>query len=87
MKRYVENGDLIQVKVFVRRNEINLQTACTDTIIQWIYNIKEMIKKASKFPRNDIRRYFEIRGLGFIFCILHFIFVWKEVCEFAEIGS
>jgi len=60
MKRHVENGDLMQVKAFVRRNKINLQTAYTDMIIQWIYNIKEMIKKASEFPRNDIRRYFKI---------------------------
>ena len=33
MKRHVENGDLMQVKAFMKRNKINLQTAYTDMII------------------------------------------------------
>ena len=39
--------------------KIRINDCSTKTIKRWIYNAKEVIKKAEKLPRNDIRRYFE----------------------------
>ena len=47
------------VNIFIRRNQIEVKDCDTETIKRWIYNVKEVMKKAEKIPKNDIRRYFE----------------------------
>ena len=47
-----------QVKAYVQRNELNIDRTTLNNIVRWIYNVKEMVKKADKRPQNDIRRYF-----------------------------
>ena len=47
------------VNMFVRRNQIEVNDCDTEVIKHWIYNNKEVMKKAEKIPKNDIRRYFE----------------------------
>jgi len=39
---------------------MNILRSSTKAIIKWIYNVKKIMSKASKMPRNDIRRYFEV---------------------------
>ena len=56
----VENGEYPQIKVFVRRNKLNMNDVNVDTVLRWMCNVKEMRKKAEKIPKNGIRRYFEI---------------------------
>ena len=60
LKRKVEQDEPPQVKLFVRRNHIDVQRSSTETIKTWIYNVKEIMKKVEKLPKGDIRRYFEI---------------------------
>ena len=60
IKKQVKNKELPQVKLIVRRNELKIERCKTETILQWIYNVKEMIKKVAKLPSNDIRRFFDI---------------------------
>ena len=48
-----------QVKLFVRRNKIDVRRCKNETIRLWIYNVNEVIKKSKKLPLTDIRRYFE----------------------------
>ena len=59
LKSYIERDEPLIVKLFVRKNPINVEDSNTETIKRWIYNVKEIMKKAEKLPRNDIRRYFE----------------------------
>ena len=56
----VENDDFPQVKVFIRWNRTNVNNIQIDTVVRWIYNVKEMKIRAEKIPKNDIRRYFEV---------------------------
>ena len=58
IKESMRDSPYPQVKAFVQRNELNVERATSNTITRWIYNIKEMVKKADKRPKNDIRRYF-----------------------------
>ena len=56
----VEEGDYLQVKIFVWRNRININQIQIDTVVRWIYNVKEMKKRAKKISKNDVRRFFEV---------------------------
>ena len=56
IEKHVED---YEVKLFVRRNGINVERCKTKTAIQWTCNAKEMMKKVSKVPKNDIWRFFE----------------------------
>ena len=47
------------VNLYIRKHEINVNECTTDTIRKWILNAKEVMKKAEKLKKNDIRRYFE----------------------------
>ena len=59
MKKQAEEKEPLQVKLFARRMALEIQRYRTETIIRWIYNVKEMIKKVEKLPQNDIRHYFK----------------------------
>ena len=48
-----------QVKAFVMRNELDPEKVKLHVLQRWIYNMKEMVKKADKRPKNNIRRYYE----------------------------
>ena len=48
-----------QVRAFVIRNELDPTKVKSNVLQRWIYNVKEMYKKADKRPKNDIRRYCE----------------------------
>ena len=61
IKNHIEDYEPPQVKLFIQRNEINVEKSNTETIIQWIYNVKEMMKKVSKLPCNDIRRFLNLK--------------------------
>ena len=60
IKEKVENDEPPTVKLFAMRNKIDAERCSTETIRVWIYNVKEIIKKAEKLPRGDIRRFFEM---------------------------
>ena len=60
IKRHVEDIEPLQVRIFIRRNKLNLQNSLIEIITRWVYNVKEIIKKVSKLPQNDKRRYCEI---------------------------
>ena len=59
IKKQVEEKEPLQVKMFVSRNRIDAERVGSKTLLQWIYNLKKIIKKVEKIPRNDIRRYFQ----------------------------
>ena len=58
IKRYVESNEPRRVQLFAARTELQIDQSRTETILQWIYNVKTMIRKVEKIPQNDIRRYF-----------------------------
>ena len=55
----MEQNKPMQVKLFILRNKIDASKCNTEAILQWIYNVKTMIRKVEKLPREDFRRYFE----------------------------
>ena len=57
VKQNIEENEPIAVKTFARRNAINVQRCNVDTIKQWIYNVKEIIKKVQRTLQGDIRRF------------------------------
>ena len=57
-KRHVESNEPRQVQLFAAQTEIQINQSRTATILQWIHNVKLMIRKVEKLPHNDIRRYF-----------------------------
>ena len=59
LKNYIERNESRMVNMFIRRHQIEVNNCNTETIKCWIYNAKEVMKKAEKIPKNDIRRYFE----------------------------
>jgi len=58
IKSHVESNEPMQVKTFISRNKIQVERCKTEVILQWIYNVKKMIRKVENLPQNDIRRYF-----------------------------
>ena len=60
LRKEVELNKPPQVKLFVRRNALELRRCSIETIRTWIYNVKELQKKVEKLPKEDIRRYFEV---------------------------
>ena len=59
IKRQVEEKEPLQVKIFVSRNKIDAERVGSKALLQWICNMKKIIRKVEKIPGNDIRRYFE----------------------------
>ena len=59
LKSYIERSEPRMINMFIRINQIDVNSCNTETIRQWIYNAKEVMKKVEKLPKNDIRRYFE----------------------------
>jgi len=53
------NSPYTQVRAFIIRNELDPKKVKPHALQRWIYNVKEMQKKADKRPKNDIRRYCE----------------------------
>ena len=58
VKESMRESPYPQVKAYVQRNDLNIDRTTLNNIVRWIYNVKEMVKKADKRPQNDIRRYF-----------------------------
>ena len=44
----------------MRQMSINEQQNNSKTILKWIYNMKNAMKKVKKIKTNDIRKYFEL---------------------------
>ena len=61
MKRKVEENEPPQVKIFARRNKINVQSFSIETIKKWIYNVTDLSKKVERLPKGNIRRFMENR--------------------------
>ena len=61
VKRKVEENEPPQVKMFARRNKINVQSYSIETIKKWIYNVTDLSKKVERLPKGDIRRFMENR--------------------------
>lgn len=59
IKTQVEMHEPAQVKLFVRRNKIDVMRCKNETIRMWIHNVNEVRKKVEKLPLTDIRRHFE----------------------------
>ena len=59
IKTQVERHEPAQVKLFVRRNKIDVMRCKNETIRMWIHNVNEVRKKVEKLPLTDIRRHFE----------------------------
>ena len=59
VKESMINSPYPQVKAFVQRNQLDTERVKTQAMQRWIYNVKEMVKKAEEKPKNDIRRYCE----------------------------
>ena len=55
IKRYIETNELMQVKLFMRRSNVNVNLCEIDTIFKWIHNVKKIMKKVKEIPNNDIR--------------------------------
>ena len=60
LERHMERNESMQVKLFARKSDINLETCETETIYNWIRNVKKIMNKVSNLPKNDIRRHFEL---------------------------
>ena len=60
MKQDAKNSQYLQVKVFIMRNQIEIEKYRIETIKTWIYDMKEIQKKLEKIPKNDIRIFFNI---------------------------
>ena len=60
INKYIQDKESPQVKLFICRNKLKIEMYKTEIILQWIYNVKEMIKKVSKLPYNNIRKFFEM---------------------------
>ena len=58
MKQDAKNSQYLQVKVFIMRNQIEIEKYRIETIKTWIYDMKEIQKKLEKIPKNDIRIFF-----------------------------
>ena len=59
MKDQIKNNKPMQIKLFAYRNKIDVARAKSGEVLQWIYNVKKIIKEVGNLPKNDIRRYFE----------------------------
>ena len=60
MNQDAKNSQYPQVKVFIMRNQIEIEKYRIETIKTWIYDMKEIQKKLEKIPKNDIRIFFNI---------------------------
>ena len=60
-KERAENSDMQQVKEYVKKFTINIKWCSIETIKTWIKNLKIIEKKIRKVPKNDIRRYLNVR--------------------------
>ena len=47
------------VNIGMRKHQINTSECDADAIRRWILNAKEVMKKAEKLKKNEIRRNFE----------------------------
>ena len=55
LERHVERNEPMQVKIFARKSDINLETCETETIYNQIRNVKKIMNKVSNLPKNNIR--------------------------------
>ena len=60
-KERAENSEIQQVKEYAKKFAINIEQCSSETIKIWIKNLKIIEKKIQKVPKNDIRRYLNIR--------------------------
>lgn len=59
IKIQVNEREPQQVKFFTQRIGIDTQNSRNEVVLQWTWNVKNMIRKVEKLPREDIKRYFE----------------------------
>ena len=60
-KERAENSDMQQVKEYVKKFTINIERCSIKMIKTWIKNLKIIEKKIWKIPKNNIRRYLNVR--------------------------
>ena len=61
VKRHVEHNEPRSVKLFADRTDVKIDQSRTETILQWICNVKTMMRKVEKIPQDDMRRFFSLR--------------------------
>ena len=49
----------MQVKMHARRTNADVERCTIDRIFRWMCNVKRLIRKVEKMPKNDMRQYFE----------------------------
>ena len=59
VKKHIEENELMQVQTFTHRNKIDIERTKYEDIMQWMHNVKNLIKKVERLPTNDIRRHCE----------------------------
>jgi len=60
IESHVENNERVNVRNFMRQMTIDERHSSSKTILTWIYNMKNVMKKVKTMKTNDIRRYFEL---------------------------
>ena len=61
VKKHVEHNKPRSVKLFADRTDVKIDQSRTETILQWICNVKTMMRKVEKIPQDDMRRFFSLR--------------------------
>ena len=46
-------------KMFVQRNKIDAERTRTNDTMQWICNVKKIMKEVDRLPMNDVQQYCE----------------------------
>jgi len=60
IEQHVETNEGVNIRNFMRQMQIDEQRSSATTILKWIYNMKNAMKKVKQMRTNDIRKYFEL---------------------------
>ena len=60
LEKHVTENENANIRLFMERMKIDEQLSSSRTILKWIYNVNDAIKKVKQIPMNNIRKYFEI---------------------------
>ena len=55
LEKYIERNELMQMKIFARKLDKNLETCETETVCNWMQNMKKIMNKVLNLPKNDNR--------------------------------
>ena len=60
LEKYATENENVNIRLFMERMKINEQLSSSRTILKWICNVNDTIKKVKQILRNNMRKYFEI---------------------------